>query len=138
MRKVILLVTLLLVAVLAFAVATPLTPLQLKVNNYAVQAGDLTITFTACDAVAGNSYVAAGTEILLVQNTDASAHTFTVTSTADNSGRLDTSLTSYSVAANAIAGIQMKQMTGWIGAGNVVTMACNSNLLKFAVLRYAQ
>ena len=138
MRKLVTLATLLLIAVLAFAVPTVLTPAQLKVNNYAVQAGDLTITFTACDNSAGNVYTASGTEILLVQNSDASPHTFTVTSTTDSYGRLDTSLTGYSVAGNAIAGIQLKQMQGWIGSGNAITLACNSNLLKFAVLRYAQ
>jgi hypothetical protein len=75
---------------------------------------------------------------LLVQNSDASPHTFTVNSVADPYGRTDSSLIGYSVASNAIVGIQMKQLNGWAGAGNGITLACNSNLLKFAVLRYAQ
>jgi hypothetical protein len=137
-RKLALLGSVLCLAVLAFAAATPLTVVNLKLNNYAVQAGDLTLPFTACDASAGNSYVMAGTEILLVQNTDASPHTFTVTSTPDNYGRLDTSLTGYSVAANIIAAIQMEQSQGRVGAGNAVNLTCSSALLKFAVLRYPQ
>lgn len=122
---------------LAFATATSLTPVVLKQNNYAVQAADLTITFTSCDNVNGNSFVATGQEILLVQNTDSATHTFTVSSTADNYGRLDTSLTGYTVLVSpGIVGVQMKQLNGWVSTGNTVTLACNSALLKFSVLRY--
>lgn len=149
MRKVAtLLVALALVALALILIAPPavratgptvLTVAQLKVNNYAVQAGDLALSFTACDNTNGNYYVAAGTEILEVQNTDSSAHTFTVSSVADNYGRLDTSLTGYSVPVSpGIVVIQIKQMQGWLGSGNVISLLCNSNMLKFAVVRYAQ
>jgi hypothetical protein len=101
-----------------------------------VQAGDLTITFTACDATNGNSYAATGQEVVLVQNTDSATHTFTITSVADPLGRLDTSLTNYTVLVSpGIVGIQMKNLNGW-ASGFVVSMTCSSNLLKFAVLRY--
>lgn len=122
-------------SVLAFATPTALTVTQLKQNNYAVQAGDLTIPFTACDNTNGNSYSATGQEILLVQNTDSSPHTFTVTSVADPLGRLDTSLTGYSVLVSpGIVGIQMKNLNGW-APSFVVSLSCNSAMLKFAVLR---
>jgi hypothetical protein len=124
-----------LTAVLAFAAPTALTVSLLKVNNYAVQAGDLTLTPVACDAVNGNSYQASGTEILFVQNTDTSPHTFTVNSVPDAYGRTDTSLAAYSVASAGLAVIQMKQMQGWAGSGQIVTLTCSSNLLKFSVLR---
>lgn len=114
---------------------TALTPIQLKIDNYAVSAGDLAITFTASDTTNGNSFPATGKEILLIQNTDASAHTFTVTSVADPLGRTDTSLTSYSVPANSIAGIQMSQLGGWIQSNGNVNLASSSALLKFSVLR---
>ena len=139
MRSKIALFALLSVAVLAYAVATPLTVPNFKINNYAVQPGDLTLSFVPCDPVNGNSYVATGTEILLVQNTDsAAAHAFSVISTPDKYGRLDTSLTGYSVAASGLVAIQLKEMDGWLGPGDVITLGCNSALVNFAVLRYQQ
>lgn len=149
MRKVItlfacLLLTATLILVGAIPVAratgpTLLTVAQLKINNYAVQPGDLTISFAACDNVNGNYYTAAGTEILFVANTDTATHTFTVTSVSDNYGRLDTSLTGYTVLVSpGIVGIQLKQMQGWAGSGNAINLLCSSALLKFAVVRYQQ
>lgn len=114
---------------------TPLIPVTLKQNNYAVAAGDLTITPVAMDAVNGNSFPATGQEILLFQNTDASAHTITITSVADNLGRTDSSMNGYSIAANLIAMIQLSQIIGWIQPGQVVFLATNSALVKIAVLR---
>jgi len=77
---------------------TALTPVQLKQNNYAVVAGDLTITPVAMDASNGNSFVATGKEVLLFQNTDSATHTITITSVADPYGRTDSSLTTYLLA----------------------------------------
>lgn len=66
---------------------------------------------------------------------DSSTHTFTVNSVADALGRFDTSLTGYSVLVSpGIVGIQMKNLNGW-QSGGTVTLACNSALLKYAVLR---
>jgi hypothetical protein len=127
---------LVLFAVSAFANQTPITPAQLKVNNYAVQAGDLTLTFTACDAVNGNSFAVTGQEILLVNNTGGSAYTFTISSVADNFGRTDTSLTNYSVAASAITGIELKYLIGWQQTGQVMYTTCSNAALKFAIVRW--
>lgn len=122
-------------SVAAFATPTALTPIQLKLNNYAVIAGDLTVTFTAMDASNGNSFAATGGEILIFNNTDASAHTITINSVADNLGRTDTSLTTYSIAANGFAAVQMKFLPGWV-SGGLVTMTTSSALVKVAVLRW--
>lgn len=127
---------LVLVAVLAFAAQTPMTPVQLKQNNYAVQAGDLTVTFNACDATNGNSFPVTGQEILLVQNSGASAYTFTIQSVADNFGRTDTTLTNYSVAASAITAIELKYLIGWQQTGQVMYTACSNVALKFAIVRW--
>jgi hypothetical protein len=117
---------------------TALTILNVKQNNYAVQPGDLTITFTGCDAVNGNSFYATGNEVLLVQNADgASPHGFTVNSVPDTFGRTDTSLTSYSVGASVITALQLKYLTGWRQSNGTVTLACNSTQIKFAVLHYS-
>src|ERR1022692_3994335 len=102
-------------ATTAFATPTALSTTVLKINgnvNAPITAGSLVIPFTACDATNGNSFVATGREVLIVNNTGGSAYTFTVTSTADALNRLDTSLTTYSVAAGAVVAVQMKNLTG--------------------------
>jgi hypothetical protein len=124
------------VTVLAFAAQTPLTPTQLKQNNYSVVAGDLTVTPVACDAVNGNSFTVTGQEILVVQNSGASAYTFTVQSVADPFGRTDTSLTNYSVAAGGIAMIELKYLIGWQQTGQVAYTSCSNASLKFAIVRW--
>jgi len=136
-RKLTAVVTLLVLCALpVFASQTPISVAQLKLNNYQVQAGDLTLTFTACDATNGNSFSVTGQEILLVQNSGASSYTFTVSSVSDPYGRTDTSLTNYSVAASAIVGIQLKQLLGWQQTGGVVYTSCSNASLKFAIVRW--
>jgi hypothetical protein len=115
---------------------TLLTPQQLKLNDYAVQAGDLLITPVAMDAVNGNAFVATGREILFFDNTDTGAHTITVSSVADPYGRTDTSLVSYSIPAGDFAAIEMSQLAGWVEAGEQVYLATSSALVKVSVLRF--
>ena len=115
---------------------TALTVITLKPNNYAVVAGDLAIAQTAMDLANGNSFVATGQEILLIQNTGGSTYTVTVTSVADALGRLDTSLTTYSIAAGAFAAVQFKALAGWLQPGSLVYLACSNALVKISVLRY--
>lgn len=115
---------------------TALTVNQAKQNNYAVQAGDLAVAQTALDAANGNSFIATGKELLIIQNTDASPHTFTLTSVNDQLGRLDSSLTNYSVPANSFAAIQMSQLSGWFqSSDSTVHMTTSSALLKITVIR---
>jgi hypothetical protein len=115
---------------------TALTPVQLKQDNYAVIAGDLTITPVVMDVANGNSFIATGREVLVIQNTDAAAHTFGITSVSDSLGRSDSSLSAYSVAANSFVAIQMSTLAGWIQPTGVVNLTSSSALLKIVVLRY--
>jgi hypothetical protein len=116
---------------------TALTVVQLKQNNYAVVAGDLTITLAAMDNVNGNSFVATGKEILLFANSDATPHAITITSVSDNYGRTDASMIAYSMAISpGLEAIEMSQLVGWAGAGSLVTMTTTSALVKIAVLRH--
>jgi hypothetical protein len=125
-----------LASISAFAAQTPLTTIVLVQNNVAVTAGQLTLTLTACDTANGNSFTATGREILLVDNTGGSAYTFTVSSVADNLGRSDTSLTTYSVAAGVITAVQMKFLTGWVQqGGQLVYLACSNAAVKYAVIQ---
>ena len=142
LRRSLAVLALLTVAILAFATGpTPLTVVTLKQNNYAVVAGDLNLTPVATDAVNGNSFPATGKEVVLLLNTDTVTHTITITSTADNYGRLDTSLTTYTVpvAAGGLSGLSVIEMTtlnGWVSAGQLVTMSSSSALVKIVVLRH--
>lgn len=132
-----LVVAMLMFAAQAFATPTGLTTQVLFINgsvNAPITAGSLAITFAACDAVNGNSFTATGREILLINNSGGSAYTFTVTSVADNLNRLDTSLTSYSVAAGAYAAVQMKQLTGWAQSG-AIDLTCSNASIKYAVVQ---
>jgi hypothetical protein len=129
------LAALLMFAVPAFATPTALSTIVLVQNNVAVTAGQLVLTFTACDNVNGNSFVSTGREVLLVNNTAGSSGTFTVTSVPDALGRSDTTLTAYSVAAGAIVGVQMKYQAGWI-SGASISLACSAATMKFAVVQY--
>jgi len=112
---------------------TALTPVQLKQNNYAVQAGDLAIALTS-DAVNGNLFGCTGKEILLVQNSDAAPHTFTVTSVADALGRTG-DINAYSVAANSFAAIQLSQIAGWKETDGNVYVSVSDSHVTFCVLR---
>lgn len=143
LRRSLAVLTLLTIAcLLAFATGpTPLTVVTLKQNNYQVVAGDLNLTPVATDAVNGNSFPATGKEVVLLLNTDTATHTVTITSTADPYGRLDTSLTTYTVpiAVGGLSGvsiIEMSTLNGWVQSGQTVNMTSSSALVKIVVLRH--
>jgi len=126
----------LLCTIAAFAATTALTPVVLIQNNASsVSAGALTVTMTACDNVNGNSYSATGREVLLMQNTDTSAHSITITPVADPYGGTNTQFTTYSLPASSISAVQMKYVIGWANTGVITIPACSSNLIKLAVLQ---
>lgn len=120
-------------SVAAFATATALTTQVLVQNNAQVTAGALAITVAACDNTNGNSFTFTGREVLLLQNTDSSAHTVTLTPVVDQFGGTNSTFTAYSIPATSFAAVQMK-FSNFATAG-VVSMTCNSNLIKIAVLQ---
>ena len=131
----------LLFATVAFASPTALTTQVLVQNNASsVSAGGLAITFTACDSTNGNSFTSTGREVLIAQNTDSSAHTFTITPVSDPYGGTNTQFTTYSLAATGSTGstsaVQMKYQIGWLQTGGTINMTCSSNLIKYAVLQF--
>lgn len=124
-------------SLMAFATPTPLTTQILVQNNVSVTAGQLAITFTACDTTNGNSFTATGREVLIVDNTGGSTYTFTVSSVADSLGRTDTSLTAYSVPTTVITAVQMKSLAGWVQNGTqTINMTCSNVALKYAVVQF--
>jgi hypothetical protein len=128
-----------LATVSAFATPTALTTIVLLQNsnvNAPITAGSLSLTFTACDAVNGNSFTSTGREVLIVNNTGGSTYTFTVSSVPDNLNRSDTALTNYSVAAGVIVGVQMKTQIGWLQTGGTINLTCSNAAIKYAVVQY--
>jgi|SRR5579864_5321976 len=123
-------------SIAAFALPTLLTTAVLIQNNATVTAGQLTITPAACDTVNGNVFNATGREILLLQNTDTSAHNITVTPVTDPYGGTNTSLTAYSLPASSISMVEMKFLIGWASSGQISIPACSSNLIKIAVVQF--
>lgn len=129
--------TLLSIATLAFASFTALTTFVLPQNNAQITAGQLTVTMAACDTVNGNQFNWTGREVLILQNTDTSAHAISVNTIADPYGGTNSSLTNYSLPASSISAIQMKYAQGWLQSGSVIQIAaCSSNLIKLAVVQY--
>jgi len=99
-----------------------------------VSAGALAVTMTAADASNGNSFVLTGSEILLIQNTDSSAHTVTISSVAINGRTGD--ITTYSVAANSIAAFSFRGgVSGWQQTDGTVHLAVSSALIYFGVIK---
>jgi len=99
-----------------------------------VSAGALDVTMTAADASNGNSFVTTGTEILLIQNTDSSAHTVTISSAPINGRTGD--ITTYSVPANSIAAFSFRGgLQGWQQTNGNVNLAVSSALIYFGVIR---
>ncbi len=91
---------------------------------------------TALDNTNGNSFPCTGEEILLIQNSDVSAHTVTIHSVPDSEGRTG-DITAYNLEAGDIAMVEIPR-TGFIQSDGTVYIDANSNLVKVAVLRKVQ
>lgn len=114
---------------------TALTPVSPK-GPYpgTVAANALDYVFAASDSSNGNYFVGTGRELILVQNADAGAQTFTLTSIADPYGRLG-SITTYSLSAGEFAMFWLGALVGWDqGGGQIYLDSSNANI-KFAIIR---
>lgn len=124
----------------AYATITPLPIVTPKGPYITGQPGSGTLgfVFTACDNSNGNSFAITGTELLLVQNTDASnPHTITITSVADNFGRTG-DITAYNLPLSTYAAFNFRQgVGGFAQTDGTVHLTCSSNTISFAVLRTA-
>jgi hypothetical protein len=114
---------------------TALTPITPK-GPYpgTVSAGDLAIAFTASDVANGNKWAFSGRDILLVQNSNAGAQTFTISSTADERGR-KADIATYSVPAGGFAAFFISSATGWTQADGTILLATSHANIQFAVVR---
>lgn len=119
----------------AFAARADIS-VQNPVSLYgAVGAGTATLSWSALDASNKNSVTLTGKEILLFKNTDASSHTVTITSTADDLGRtLD--IGPYTVSAGGIAFFGPVPTRGFIQASNSkLYFESDSALVSVAIVR---
>jgi hypothetical protein len=94
-----------------------------------------TVTFTAIDATNGNEVImSTGRTLLIVQNTDASAGTVTITSSPDPYGRTAT-ITAFSVAAGAFAA-RIFEPVGWeaTAGGRNLVIAGSAATMKFLAI----
>jgi hypothetical protein len=108
-----------------------------KGPSSAISAGQLAITMTAADVGNGNSFPFTGREILIVQNSDASGHHFTITSVADDKGRTG-DVSSYAIAAGVIAVFNFRGLQGgWQQSDGTVHISADDATVKFAILQPA-
>jgi hypothetical protein len=90
--------------------------------------------FTAADASNGNSFVSTGRELVLVQNSGASAYTVTFTSVADGINRTG-DITTYSVGAGLFSMFGPFSQSGWKQTAGTILVTASNAAVKFAVVR---
>ena len=93
-----------------------------------------TVTWVAADATNKNQCPLTGKEILLVRNTDAGAHTVTVTS-APNARNRTGHITAYALAAGKTAAFGPFDTNGWVQSGAKLYFEADDATVEFAVLR---
>jgi hypothetical protein len=96
-------------------------------------AAGVAVTMTAANITDKEQFVAQGKDLLIVQNTDSGAHTFTINSTADPYGRTK-DITAESIAAGAIRVFGPMELTGWVQSDGRIYLEANSALVKFGVI----
>ena len=93
-----------------------------------------TIVFTAADVANKNAFKLTGRELILVQNTDASARNVTLTSVDDPYGRQET-VGPVSVAAGAVRAFWAGALPGWIQSDGKFYLEADNVAVTFAVVR---
>lgn len=116
------------------ATALPIITVPDSYPTLPLTALSLDFVWTAADNTNGNSFVSTGRELVLVQNTDSSGHTVTVTSVPDQTNRSG-DITAYAVAAGVFDALPYFAGTGWRQSDGTIHLSANSALIKFAVLR---
>lgn len=114
----------------ALTVITPKGP-----HPGTVAAEDLDISFTAGDAVNGNSFPHTGKELLLVRNVHGTtAQTFTIDS-VDDPYKRQSDIEAYSLGFGEYAAFWMGAVTGWRQTDGNVYLDVSTADIQFAVVR---
>jgi hypothetical protein len=93
-------------------------------------------TFTPVDLLNGNSFQASGNDLLVVYNSDAAPHTFTIQSAADDVGRFATF--TYTVGAGVYSLVNITPAALYTQGGTgLVLLAGSDSHIQFLVLMNA-
>jgi len=89
--------------------------------------------FTAADVTNGNAFLASGNDVLIIQNTDASAHDVVIYSAVDSFGRYADF--TYSVGPGVFSFVNIIPTSLYTQAGtNQIQFLCTSALVEFLAL----
>ena len=91
-------------------------------------------TFAVVDITDGGAFVSDGTELILVQNTDAGTATVTIESVADAFGRTG-NITTYSMGTGEFAVFGPFKGPGWADADRKIHVSVSDVDVKFAIIR---
>jgi hypothetical protein len=97
-------------------------------------ADSLDFAWAAADVANKNQFTSSGRDLLLVNNTGASAYTVTITSIADALGRTG-DISAYSLAAGDFAVFWVGAQAGWQQTDGKVYLEANNAAVKFAIVR---
>lgn len=109
--------------------ATLTKSVALGTNSYA----GVVLTMTAANISDLNQFVASGKDLIVIHNTGATSHTFTVTSAADERGRTK-DITTETIAAGVYKVIGPLDLTGWVQTDGKVYLAANDAEVKFGIV----
>lgn len=118
----------------AFAARTDLTvqsPVNLKAS---ISANAADLTQTAADVSNGNQFTMSGGEIIIADNTGASAYTITLTSAPDTLGRTK-DISAYSIGAGEVAIFGPFEAYGWRQSNGKFYIDCDNTAVKLSVYR---
>ncbi|MCP4897611.1 MAG: hypothetical protein GY906_11620 [bacterium] len=113
---------------------TELTPQQLAHQSVTVVADAADLTFTAGDAVNGNSVKCTGKEIVIAKNTDSGAQTVTIDAAPDARGR-DGTITAYSIGVGEEAAFGPFQTAVWKQTDGMLHIDVSDATVEIAILR---
>lgn len=100
-------------------------------GSYSANAADLTMT--AADVANGNQFTFEGKDLVIAYNSDASAHTVTISSVADPYGR--TGDISYSLGAGEYAVFGPFEASGWLQSDGKIYLSADDASVKFGVVK---
>ena len=97
-------------------------------------ANSLDVTMAATVVADKTQFVASGKDLIIIQNTGATAHTFTITSTADPKNNRTGDITAYSLDAGEIAHFGPAYRDGWVQSDGNIYLEANHIEIKFGVI----
>lgn len=91
------------------------------------------VTLAAVDAVDGGQFAAQGNDLVVIRNSGATPHTYTITSTADRFGRTR-DISGVTIAAGAVHVVGPLPLEGWVQSNGRINVSANSTEVLFGVV----